>query len=465
MLAVVVAAAPSLARAERKVAVAPLDGDDDGKITGAVVHAAEPHATLTGPETTQKALDALSLSSLDSPKALRKVRKKLGVDVVLHGKVERAGTKRKLVLAISGPGKKEQSIELKFKPTGTAALRKELRDALADKLGDGGGAAEGDEPDEDETRPKDRDKDAERDKPRDRDKDAERDKPRDKDRTRDDSERPKSRATASASASVSASSDDEPRHKKRHHRGDEPPPRHPVTQDSLWVDAGFVGQHRGLTYNTNANGTPPPPVGTASFAAEVDGEVYPAAFDSLQSVAAGLGIAGAFGKTIGLSIHVPGSNVSAPIDESHYSIGARYRFVFGQSSVAGGVAYWRQRYIADRSSLMGATLDMPDVDYQAIAPGAIAKFAATPTIGISISVDVPLMVASGAITSMADYGAASVIAFVVQGGVDVALAQHYGLHFAAWFDQVGLKFTNAPRGLTGATDRTIGASATFAVIY
>ena len=93
----------------------------------------------------------------------------------------------------------------------------------------------------------------------------------------------------------------------------------------------------------------------------------------------GIGLAATFGRTVGLSITVPGTTASAGIDEGHYSIGARYRFVFGQSSLAAGISYWRREFIADRGSLMGQTLDMPDVDYRGIAPEVVAKFPATPT--------------------------------------------------------------------------------------
>src|SRR5262249_18307309 len=134
-------------------------------------------------------------------------------------------------------------------------------------------------------------------------------------------------------------------------------------------------------------------------------------------------------------------------------------------SLAVGLGYWRRQFIADRGPLMGMTLDMPSVDYRGVAPGAIAKFAATPTVGVTLAVDVPLMMASGDITGAANFGQARIIAFAFEGAADVALAPHYGLRFAALFDQVKLSFQTTVRGVTAATDRSMGVTATFAVIY
>ena len=238
-----------------------------------------------------------------------------------------------------------------------------------------------------------------------------------------------------------------------------------MTQAALWADGGGAGLHRTLTYEPGAGAMPPPAVGTASFSAELEGEVYPMTFDD-KSDGSGIGLAASFGKTFGLSIKVPGSTATAPINEGHETIGARYRFVWGSSSIAVGASYWRMHYIADRGGLpMGTMLDMPDVDYNAIAPEVVAKLALAPKVGLALGAQVPLVLSAGPITSAGVLGSASIVAFGVQAGVDVALDVHYGLHFAALFDELDLSFTKMPRGLTGATDRTLGVCATFALLY
>lgn len=432
---------PAVALAKPKVAVAPLDGDDDSRYADAVAEEAAAHAKVTGPKPTAKAADALGLSDPNTPRSLKKLRNKLEVDAIIHGKVEKSGGKKKLVLEVSGRGKRGSAFELETKSATSKSFRKELREELAKRIAP---ASEGEAKEDAD----------EEDKPA--------AKPAKRVASDDDSTRVRKH-----------SDDDDDSHahkKKKHHHEDDdteepPPPRHPTTQAALILAAGPAGLHRTLTYDTTGV-TPPPAVGTASLSGQIEGEVYPGAFDTLKGPGAGFGVFGSVGKTVGLSITVPGTNASAPIDEMHYQIGARYRFAVGQATYAFGVSYWARKFSADRTNLMGANLDMPDVFYKGVAPGAIAKFAASPTIGIGLQVDVPLMMASGEITDgMTGFGQASIISVAAEGTVDVALAPHYGLRFAALFDQVGLSFQSPQRGVTGATDRSMGVTATFALLY
>jgi hypothetical protein len=136
----------------------------------------------------------------------------------------------------------------------------------------------------------------------------------------------------------------------------------------------------------------------------------------------------------------------------------------GQSSVAAGLGYWGQSFIADRSGLTSSTqLNMPDTTYKAIGPDVLLRLALTPTVGLTLQADLPLMFSSGPITDASYFGVASIVAFAAQGGADVALDRHFGLHFVAFFNQESLSFKAG--SLSSATDRTIGASVAFAVMY
>ncbi|HEU4665931.1 MAG TPA: hypothetical protein VFS55_18020 [Dokdonella sp.] len=164
--------------------------------------------------------------------------------------------------------------------------------------------------------------------------------------------------------------------------------------------------------------------------------------------------------------------MTAPIKNGHYAIGARYRFVFGKHSLALGVSYWRRYYMADRSQLMKPEdLDMPDVDYSAVAPGALLRIAATPKIAAFASLDLPLMLHSGPIQDPTSYGAAKILAFDLRGGAQILVAEHAALQIGLEVDQVGLSFTGQPgsmavrRAVTKATDRSVGLAATIGLTY
>jgi hypothetical protein len=493
LLVVLLVAAPVLARP--RVAVAPLDGDDDQEISAIVADAAGAHAKVTGPGRVAKAMDTLSIASL-SGKSLKKLRANLEVDVVIHGAVK----KKHLALTLSGKGKQKATLELDFKST--KALKKELRARLGKKLDDvagGGDDDDADDDDEDDRRAQEARKkeeaerkkreDDEREAARKKKEDDERRKKADDDRRRkrrdddDDDRRGKKRVASDDDDDGSVrrrhdddddDGDDRRGKKRRRHRDDDDldaPPRNPITQAAAWLDAGGALARRTLTYT--ATGTMRPPgVGTAAAAASIEGEVYPGAFKTLRGAGARIGVFGDYSYTFGLGIAVPGTTVTTPIKDGHYSIGVRYRITFGSSSVAFGAAYWRRWYIADRSALtMPTQLDMPDTDYKALAPGVIARFAAAPKVGVVLAADIPLMLDAGPIAKSEGYGAADVLAFDLLAGVQIMVSPHAALLLRADVSQQGLSFAGKPgsmaaaRGVTAATDRSVGVTATIGILY
>ena len=420
---------PALALAEPKVAVAPLEGDSDGKVDAIVRDAAASTAKVTSAKAVTKALKDLSISDPDTEVAAKRLRKHLAVDAVIYGKLEQDGGKKKLSVRVYTRGKKPDKFAIEYKLSSSKAFRDRLRDELANRLA----------PD---------------------------------DSGNDDDAEPAHQAThepthtASTSTRTAASDDDgTSTHVHKHaHRKTVDAERDGLTQAAVFADAGIGGEHRSLSYEANAGGIRPPPVGTASFAYQVEGEIYPGAFDSLDGPGAGLGAYGWLNQVAGLSIAIPGATQNAPISATSYAVGVRYRFVFGQSSLAAGLSYWTQSFVADRSTLTSPTeLNMPDTAYKAVAPGVLLRVAASPTIGLAVQADLPLMLSSGPITDATYFGAASVLSFALQGSVDVALARHYALHFSGFFDQEGLSFKAGT--MSSATDRTMGGSVALALMY
>ncbi len=460
---------PALAFARPKVAVVPLDGDSRGKVSAVVVDAANDHATVTRPAKVERAMDKLGLATLDK-RALKKLRIELEVEVVIHGKVEKDRGKRHLVLVLSGRGKKTMTIDVVIKGS-PRQFEKELSARLDKKLDELTG---GDEDPDDDDAPKKLTAD-------------------DRPKRKHDDDRPKKRVAAD---------DDAASTHKRHHRGDDGDDaddgddgngdegddgigrrgkhhrrhhrtrRNPMTGAAVWVDLGAEVARRTLTWDTTGGTGTPPRVGTAAAAGRVGGEVYPFSFDTPTGGAAGLGLYGEYARTVGLGIAVPNTTLTAPIDEGHYALGVRYRFVFGDSTLALGAAYWRRYYKAERGGLMMASqLDMPDVDYTAVAPGALVRFVAIPSVSAFAGLDLPLVLKSGEISSATSYGRGTIIAFDVTAGVQILLGPHYAVQLAAAFDQVGTSFEAAPnslaatRNVSAATDRRYGLNATIGILY
>jgi hypothetical protein len=504
--------------AKPKIAIAPIDGDKDDEVGEIIVSVAASHGRAIDPGRVGREMDKLSISKMSS-KSAKKLREKLDVDVVVYGKV----SKKHLELKVAGKGKSK--IEIDFKSN--KDLKKQLQAKLGDQLDAalegpdsdedddsdspfGGGSRDDDDKrkrDRDEEDKRKRDEDDKREKEerrareekRQREEDDKRKRDDDDKRTskrnRDDDKRGGKRDRDDDKRTSKRDRDDDKRGGKRtarrddddrddedrddEDRGDEDRPRkkrkkqkrHPLTQAAVWFDAGPAFAHRSLTYQGGGM-TPPPRVGTIAAAGEIEGELYPGSFSTLKGAAANIGLAAAYDRTFGLGIAVPKTTVTTPIAHGFYWIGARYRFVFGASSVAVGASYWRRYYTADRSKLMMADqLDMPDVDYTALAPDVTARIAAAPNVSVFATLQLPLMLSSGPIQDPMSYGPSTILAFDVRGGVQLALGAHYAVQMGLYVDQVNLKFVAkqgsmaAAREVTGATDRSFGLAATLGVFY
>ncbi|MBA3538575.1 MAG: hypothetical protein H0T79_03020 [Deltaproteobacteria bacterium] len=440
--------------AKPKAGVTPVSGVGGDKVGTVLVEALEDSTTVVGPREVEKAMDKLGLSGELDAKDVKKLQKKLGTTVVVQGKVAKAGKKHTLTLGVFVRGKKPTELTLQYKSASSVKFREDVKE-LVQQIAMADAKDEDDDDDKPKRKPSDDDDDKPKRKPKDDD-----DKPKIKPKA-DDDDKPKR---------VARDDDDDARKRRRKRGGgddDESSVRaapNPLMRAALRVDAGGSFGVRRLTYDTTTTGGPPP-VGTGAGGARIEGELYPFALGDPKSALAGLGVTGEYDKTVGLTIRAPGTTTDVSIDQGHYALGARYRIGVGEgSSVALGVAYARRHYIADRTM---AQLDLPDVDYTAVAPGIGFRAPATPSIGVFANADVLLMLSTGQIQERTSYGPADVFGVAADAGVDVALSKSLALRFAAEYSQINFTFKKPAgnRGVTGATDRSIGLAATLAVLY
>ena len=483
-----------------KIAVAPLDGDPKNQVARAVAEAlAGKDTAVVGPREVSRELDKLGISGDIDGKATRKLVARLGVVAVVDGKVSKTGGKRFLHLGIHRRGKPEAGFTMEFTSTSSKAFRRSVREQVEDKL-----SGAGDDTDEDEPAPRVADHAAD-------DEAARKAKPDDDEATerkrkaqaQEEEEaqaterKRKARADDDAAAErkrraardddrklrrVAADDDDRAsvRRRRGRDRSDEAPPL-----PALRIDAGGAVAQRQLTWDLRTGLTQAPPrVVTYAASGRVDGEIYPLALAGDRSSAlAGLGLAAAYDRTVGLSIKIPNQSIRAPIRQSHYAIGARYRLAFGESggsSASFGLDYARRQYIADRGNLGGATLDTPDFDYAAVSPSAAVRVPVIDPVAAFASADGLVVFEAGGVAHNASYGPATVYGYEGSAGADIAITRQIGVRVALEFSQILFKFT--PRATTptmannrdgdpstqdimGATDRSIGGTVTLGITY
>lgn len=477
----------AIAKPKPKLAVAPLKGDSGNKVGAAVVDAlAGKDYFVLGPNEVGREMKAARVSGKLDDKDTRKLTKQLGVVAVIDGRVVKAGGKRSLHLDIHRRGKPDTTVIVQFKSTDSDSFRERVHDEVLQKLGNEPSDDDGDErvaarqaEDEDARRKKREaeDEDRKRKLAEDEDRRARREAEDRKPRRGDDGPGEGRRKRAAADSDDDDDADDEPRARRRKGRRldtDERPP-HLLARVGVGASAGV----RRLTYGTRGGfAQKPPRVGTFAGAGRVDGEVYPFALSDPDSQLAGLGVAGMYDKTFGLSIDVPNTAASAPINQSHYALGVRYRFGVGAASaVTAGLDYAHRQYIADRSGLMGVILDAPDVSYSAVAPGLAARVPVAPTITFVGSLTGMLMLKAGPIQQSNSYGPATVYGAELLAGVDIALATRIGVRVLAEYSQINLSFDGkgalsnnrdgdtTTQDIKSATDRSFGLAATLGVTY
>jgi hypothetical protein len=503
-----------IARPRPKIAVAPLGDDAGNKVAQAVADAlAGKDFAVVGPKETGREMTRLGLADELDTRAARKLAQKLGAVAVVTGQVTRSGRQRSLHLEVHRRGKPDAGFTVEYKTTTSAKFRRAVHDQIGKKLE---GADEPEPADDDEAgKPVARADRADEAAARPRkltDDDGERTRKADPPADDDAAARPSRRlAEADTSADDAAgrkrkADDDAAPRRARKPAGETARKRRAAVGDdgdgdgdgavrrrkarkadgeaapqpAARVGAGGSVAQRQLSYDTRSGFTQVPPrVLTTAGAARVDGEIYPFALADPGSSLARLGLAAAYDKTFGLSIKLPNQTVSAPISQSHYAIGARYRFGIGAAStLALGLDYARRQYVADRSGLMAAVLDAPDVDYTAIAPGAAVRVPVTGAIAVFGAADGLLILQAGAIQKSASYGPATVYGLEGAAGVEIALTAQIGLRLALEYSQIMFAFKSkgptlannrdsdpATQDVTGATDRSIGVAVTVGLAY
>ncbi|MBX3162426.1 MAG: hypothetical protein KF773_41055 [Deltaproteobacteria bacterium] len=480
-----VAVSPARVFAKPRVAVTPIRGDKEA--ADAIGDAIADSARIIASSQVSEAMDQLGLSGDLEQGDVVRLQTKLRASVVVQGKVAKDGPKRTLSGTVSVRGKKSAKFTITYKKAGSEKFKQEIRDELVKRIADAEDLAD-DKPE----KKKDKDKDK-------RDKDK---------KVADADEGPKMMKRVPAKkepvaeapppkkkkkVATKAEPDDPPKKKKKKKvaepgegEGDgdgdgegegttiaavevdtDTTPRNPVLTPAARFDIGASGGVRQLTYE-GTGAMRPPRVGTGGGGAHFEGELYPFAFSDPKAPAAGLGLAFDFDKTVGLSILAPGTNTSVPVDQGRWSIGARYRFnVAPTTLLALGAAYAKRHYLIQRG---GPALDAPDVDYSSINPNVWLRTALAPQVTLYLRAGGMLIFDTGGIQKSDSMGAATVLGFGGEAGLDIALAPRFALRISGDYNQIDLSFkgTNGQamtRGVTAATDRQFGAAATVGVMY
>jgi hypothetical protein len=248
-------------------------------------------------------------------------------------------------------------------------------------------------------------------------------------------------------------------------------------RDTARVDLGLELMSRALSFESRAYPQAPPSLRSSSPGARIAGEVYPFARDP-RPLVAGLGLAGEYEKSLGLHLaESTAPDLAIPVDQHRWSIGARFRYAFGDASMPTATLaldYADRVYAVDRSFAM---VDVPDVAYAGFEPGVDVRAPITRTIALLAGARLLLLQSAGDIASDSQYGGAHVSGGRAMTGVDFVLGRHFAMRVEGDIAIVGMSFYGTGMQATnrdgdpstldvgGASDHYWGGSVTMAAYY
>lgn len=474
----IIAGAPRTASAKPKVALTVIDGDSSGAVGDAVTEALDSEElTVISQRVVNKAVDKLGFDADMTEKQAKKLATEIEADAIAIGKLGKSGPNKTLHFALYIHGKKARGFTVTFNSAKSDRFRAKLRDKMVTKIA--GESADKKAPDEEES-----DEDplaTKKDKPEKKDKKAKKVAEGDEEEGDEDEDGKRKKKKRVARGEDDEEIDGE----TEVSAGASSSPKHSANRVAARLDVGVSFKNRQLTYNSRGNF----PEGPKSFkTAPVPGgrfeaELYPLAFANPKSIAAGLGIAAEYDKTLLLTLRTTDEpNVAVKANQQWYSVGVRLRFVLGSTatspSITLGAGYGKRRFTTDKSGLMDAgSLDVPDTNYTVIDPGVSFRVPLFSALALTAGGRGLVITDAGPIQQPTSYGRAKVYGVYASGGLDIVLGNRFAIRLLAEFQQVGFAFTgtgdmarnrdNDPdtKDVGGAADRSIGGSATLAVLY
>jgi hypothetical protein len=519
--------ASHVAAAKPKVALTTIEGDASGNLREAVAEALESGAELSliGSKDVNHAVDKLGVAAKLTDKDLRQLATELEADAIVLGKLDEANGTRTLKFRLFIHKKVVKGFTVSFKDAGSEKFRSMLRDKIVDKIASAPADAEDDKAAkqkavDDAAVAAKKDADAARPATAEVAKPAEAAKPAEVDGrglppggsgaegrrgSIDGRGLPSGGSGAEGrrgsidDRGLPPGGDDPRKAKKQVAAAGEPSgsdgvavriePARSSDRPAARLDVGASVVQRTFSFQSNAAANKPQDTSLSAAAGlRIEAELYPLALSRPDSKLANLGLAGDYDHTFGLSV-TPKSmaTASAPVSQSSYSIGLRYRLALGAAPTSAtltfGLGYGKRTFAPDRAGLTNAQAaadvarDTPSIEYTILDPGLRFRKPLSPRFAIAIGARGLIVTSAGAIQDGTSYGQAQVFGGEVAAALEVMLTRRFALRIAGVFSQVGFSFKGkgdlsnnldgdpSSKDVSGMSDRSLGGSATLAVVY
>ncbi|MBL9017500.1 MAG: hypothetical protein JNL83_25145 [Myxococcales bacterium] len=462
---------------------------------------------------TAEELDAVSSSAQN----IKKVAKKLKIDAIVSGKVQKRRDEYILQLRLRsgksgapvGNSIEVKSEEARLDGTASSDLKDELIPAIdgVGSIRDSGGDDEAEEEEKPAKKGSSKKKDAdeeeaEEEKPakkgfsrkKDGDEDEAAFKKNPKKDEDEEEESPLPKPKKAAKADDEDSEDEEkPKKKKKVAKRDDGEededgieessdedgmePSEALRPGERAVDAtlglSFNARRMSFTYSSDLGNTPKPYKGVPVAGVLLDATIYPLAIGhKRKDMLKNLGVTVMYDKVI--KINSKQGDVVLPTSQSHWAFGAVFRYPLGKATVGASLRYGRQAFtIGSNGNVIS---EMPNVNYTILDPGLFLRYEVTPKITLNANLGYMAFLGTGAIQKNDAYGAATVTGFEGELGGDYSLTKNIFVRAAFRFQTIGFKFkgtgtmstmrdTDMEQDVFGARDNYLGGAVTAGYLY
>lgn len=493
-----------LAAAKPKVAVTQIDGDASGEVRDAVTAALEGgggELSLIGNREVNRAVDKLGDLWALNDSDFKKLATELEADAIVLGKLDRSGAARTLKFRLFIYKKPAKGFTVSFKNARSEKFRAMLHAKVVDKIA---------------TTPNEEAEKAEAKKKADQDaaiaaaakdavakelaakeaaakeaaaKEAAAKETAQPVKPREEPPAPAKDSVAEAKAESDESDEGAPRKATRQvaAAGAEPADAGVAVRvdgaragnrAAARLDVGASMVQRSFAFNAAENANKPRDSTLAAVAGlRIEAELYPLALTGSERRLANLGLAGEYDRSFGLTVGA----MKAAVTQQSFSIGLRYRHAFGTTPTSAtltvGVGYGQRQFAPAAVGDPAVARDTPSTTYAVIDPGLRFRLPLTRMFALSLAGRGLVIAEAGPIQDPTSYGQATVFGGEAVAALDVMLGRRFALRLAGEFVQIGFSFAGngalsnnvdgntASRDVSGLTDRSIGGSATLAVVY
>ena len=483
----------------KKIVLLEFKGPDAEKFRDEVVKLVEKDNKVVNTEKWNGAAEEADAKKFNT-KSVKKVAKKVHVDGVVWGKVDKDGDTYTIKLKLRA-GKSGEMVGDEIEVTSDAAelkgkAKKKIREALIagiDGLEEVGAGKDKDEPEtkttpppEDKTPPPDEAATTRHPKDKDKDKDtADKTPPPDDTTTEKHGKHRKHTAAkdpddSNGDASVTV----------------EAPP---LTADEALLPANravdftigmsFIARRLSFTFDSDLADQPSGYKQSIPVAGGVmDATVYPLAFSHKNTgIITGLGLEVMYDKVIFINsskkyVDDMMNSATAKLStvEDRFSIGGVFRYPINPQLLVGAkIMYSSQQFNIAQTFAGNMATDVPNVHYQMAEPKLWGKYSLGGPIMIDAEAGFMLVTSTGGIqaSNNTGYGPATVSGFEIQAGLDYTLTKNLFIRALAKFESISLSFKGDPASLAntrdsdpmqdvhGAKDTYFGGSATIGYAF